>query len=129
MSAAPEEPLQRLPLLVGACFGLVSFSVSIIVGLQSTNSAMTILLRAIFALLICYMVGYVLGHLARFVLEGPAADPETAETAEVAGVEQEALQRQEGENVAQDTVETAPGALQSDQGSQVETKDAAIQAV
>ncbi|MBC23886.1 MAG: hypothetical protein CMJ32_08245 [Phycisphaerae bacterium] len=129
MSVDQGDPLQRLPLLVGACFGLVSFSVSIIVGLQSTNPAMTILLRALFALLICYTVGYVLGHLARFVLAGSSVESEAVGEDDVAGADQGVMQGQGGENVALDTAEAAPGAIQSDQGSQVETKDATIQAV
>ena len=128
MSQGSSDSLQRLPLIVGACFGLVSFSVSIIVGLQASNPAMTILLRGLFALLVCYSIGYVLGHLARFVLAS-SNDVEPANKEQLTEIETVLENEDRVENVAQDTPGVASEALQSDQDSQAETKDVSIQAV
>lgn len=55
--------------VLAACFALCAFAVAVIAGLASGNEALTILLRAVASLVICYPVGMLVGSVCERVLE------------------------------------------------------------
>ena len=59
--------------LCGAALGLLAFSVALIAGLAAGNPSEVVLLRAIWALLICCAVGLVTGWIAGRVLDEHAS--------------------------------------------------------
>lgn len=58
---------------IGACMGLVGFTVSVIAGMQADNDFSTVMFRALVASFGCYVVGYVVGMMASFVATEHAA--------------------------------------------------------
>ncbi|MCL4209835.1 MAG: hypothetical protein HRU76_10630 [Phycisphaeraceae bacterium] len=55
--------------VLAACFALCAFAVAVVAGLASGNEAMTILLRAVVALMLCYPVGLLVGSVCERVVE------------------------------------------------------------
>ncbi len=47
--------------VIAGCFSLCAFSIAVITGLAAENGALTILLRAILAMFVCYVVGLIIG--------------------------------------------------------------------
>lgn len=71
--------------IIAGCFSLCGFSVSLLMGVAAANSAVTILTRAIFAMLICYVIGRLIGAICQRVVEealevDDAAADQSAET-------------------------------------------------
>ncbi len=65
---------------IAGCFALAAFSVAVIAGLASENSAASILMRALFAMVVCYPVGLLVGFVCRHVIEQHLDEsPETSE--------------------------------------------------
>ena len=54
---------------IAGCFALAAFSVAVIAGLASDNTAASILMRALFAMVVCYPVGLLVGFVCRHVIE------------------------------------------------------------
>ncbi len=54
--------------VIGACVALAAFVVAILAGLASGNSAASILLRALIAMLVCYPVGLLVGMACQRVI-------------------------------------------------------------
>jgi len=66
---------------IAGCFALAAFSVAVIAGLASDNTAASILTRALFAMVACYPVGLLVGFVCRHVIEHHLEEPpETEET-------------------------------------------------
>lgn len=60
--------------LIGASFALTGFSVAVVAGLMSGNPAVTILTRALVALVVCRLLGAFLGYVGdRITQEATAA--------------------------------------------------------
>jgi hypothetical protein len=66
--------------VIATCFALVSFAAAIVVGVGAGNSALTILFRATFVLIVCWFIGLaagavaqwaILGHIKRYKLQHP----------------------------------------------------------
>jgi hypothetical protein len=55
--------------VIGGCFALAAFGVAVIAGLVSGNEALTILIRALLTLLVCYPVGWCAGLICQKVLD------------------------------------------------------------
>lgn len=55
---------------IGALFALAAFVVAIIAGLYSWNSAGTILLRGVGAMIVCYPIGLLVGVISQWVIAG-----------------------------------------------------------
>ncbi len=69
---------------IAGCFALAAFSVAVIAGLASDNTAASILTRALFAMVACYPVGLLVGFVCRHVIEQHLGErPETEETGTV----------------------------------------------
>ena len=62
--------------VVAGCFALAAFAVAIVAGLAADNPALTILVRAILALAVCYPVGLCIGHLCQRTIESPPPNAE-----------------------------------------------------
>ncbi len=69
--------------VIATIFALVSFAAALIVGQHAGNPLPTILLRAILVMLVCYMIGRVIGavaqssiksHIERYRAEHPIPD-------------------------------------------------------
>lgn len=56
--------MNQLSKLFGSVFGLSAFSVAVIAGISSGNGASQVLLNAIVCMMICYVVGTMLGMIA-----------------------------------------------------------------
>ncbi len=54
---------------IAGCFALSAFVVSIISGLAAQNGAVTILFRAVLALVICYPLGLLVGAVCHRVID------------------------------------------------------------
>jgi tetrahydromethanopterin S-methyltransferase subunit C len=54
---------------IASVFALAAFAVAIVAGLASGNPTSSILLRAIIAMLACYPVGLVVGHITQRVIQ------------------------------------------------------------
>ena len=54
---------------IAGCFSLAAFAVAVIAGLAAGNTATSILVRALIAMLVCYPVGLLIGLVCRRVLE------------------------------------------------------------
>ena len=61
---------------IAGCFALAAFSVAVIAGLASDNTAASILTRALFAMVVCYPVGLLVGFVCRHVIEQQLDEPE-----------------------------------------------------
>jgi len=51
--------------IIATCFALAAFAAATAVGLAAGNSTMTILTRAMVALVVCWFVGRIVGHFAQ----------------------------------------------------------------
>jgi len=51
--------------VIATCFALTSFAAALIVGIMAENPLLTILLRALFTMIVCYMIGLVIGSIAQ----------------------------------------------------------------
>ncbi len=60
---------------IAGCFALAAFSVAVIAGLASDNTAASILTRALFAMVACYPVGLLVGFVCRHVIEQHLGEP------------------------------------------------------
>ena len=49
---------------IAGCFALAAFTVAIIAGLAAANPAVSVLSRAIVAMLVCYPIGLMVGMIA-----------------------------------------------------------------
>ncbi len=61
----------------GASLGLLAFTITMVAGLVSQNSATTTLSRSIFALFLFFMIGLVVGAAADIVIRDYAQKKET----------------------------------------------------
>ncbi len=55
--------------VIATCFALTSFAAALIVGLMAANPLLTILLRALFTMIVCYVIGLVIGMVAQSVVQ------------------------------------------------------------
>ncbi len=60
--------------VIAACFSLAAFAVAILAGLVSGNGAMSILVRAVLAMIVCYPVGLIIGLVCQRVVDHQVAD-------------------------------------------------------
>ncbi len=76
---------------IAGCFALAAFAVAILAGIAGGNTAISILFRAVIAMLICYPVGLIIGlicqqviadHVARRAEKTPVQSNKNAEEAE-----------------------------------------------
>ncbi len=79
---------------IAGCFALAAFAVAVVAGLASGNTATSILLRALLAMIACYPLGLVIGVVCQHVIEQHAL--ESAGTPEA---EQNAENAEEAEDV------------------------------
>ena len=54
--------------MIASCFSLVSFAAAIVVGMHAGNSAATVIFRAIFVMIFCWFIGYVVGVVAQWAV-------------------------------------------------------------
>ena len=87
---------------IAGCFTLAAFSVAVIAGLASDNTAASILTRALFAMLACYPVGLLVGFVCRHVIEQHLG--EQSETEETDTVSEPAQQSAETAEKAEDVI-------------------------
>ncbi len=87
---------------IAGCFALAAFSVAVIAGLASDNTAATILTRALFAMVACYPVGLLVGFVCRRVIEQHLVEP--PETQETGSVSEPARQSAESAEKAEDVI-------------------------
>lgn len=76
--------------LTGACCGLLAFSIAIARGLSVQNAATTILGRAIFAMVLFFALGSILGWVAQRVVQEHVSLKEEEELAPYREVEESA---------------------------------------
>ena len=67
--------------VIAACFALSAFLVAILAGLAAANPALTVLARALIAMVLCYPAGLVVGLICELVV----STPRKAETTETPG--------------------------------------------
>lgn len=51
--------------VIATCFALTSFAAALIVGIMAENPLQTILLRALFTMIVCYVIGLIIGLVAQ----------------------------------------------------------------
>ena len=54
--------------MIATCFALVSFAAAIVVGVGAGNTTQTILLRAMGIMLVCWVIGRVVGAVAQWAI-------------------------------------------------------------
>lgn len=54
---------------IAGCFALAAFSVAVMAGLAGGNTATSILMRALFAMAVCYPLGLLVGFACRHAIE------------------------------------------------------------
>lgn len=54
--------------VIATCFALTSFAGALFVGLAADNPLQTILLRALFTMVVCYAIGLVIGSVAEHAI-------------------------------------------------------------
>ena len=59
--------------VIAACFSLAAFAVAILAGLVSGNGAISILVRAVLAMIVCYPVGLIIGLVCQRVVDDQMA--------------------------------------------------------
>lgn len=76
--------------VIAACFALVSFAAAAMVGAVAGNSATTVLGRALIIMILCWLIGRVIGavaeqvvdrHIERYKQEHPVPEAERAPAA------------------------------------------------
>ena len=87
---------------IAGCFALAAFSVAVIAGLASDNTAASILMRALFAMVACYPVGLLVGFVCRHVIEQHLG--EQSKTEETGTVSEPAQQSAETAEKAEDVI-------------------------
>ncbi|MCZ6836934.1 MAG: hypothetical protein O7G85_14250 [Planctomycetota bacterium] len=55
--------------VIAGCFGLAAFGIALVTGLASENPATIILTRAIFAMVVCYPIGWIVGLLCQRIID------------------------------------------------------------
>ncbi|MEM9915310.1 MAG: hypothetical protein AAF911_10135 [Planctomycetota bacterium] len=55
--------------VIATCFALISFAAALIVGILAENPLQTILLRALFTMIVCYTIGLVIGMIAQSTVQ------------------------------------------------------------
>lgn len=55
--------------LIASCFALIAFAAATLVGLAAQNSAWTVLYRALIAMGVCWVVGFIVGLVAQRVVD------------------------------------------------------------
>lgn len=55
--------------VIATCFALTSFAAALIVGMMAENPLLTILLRALFTMIVCYAIGLIIGVVAQGVVQ------------------------------------------------------------
>ncbi|MFO0860165.1 MAG: hypothetical protein U0570_06375 [Phycisphaerales bacterium] len=58
----------RAPKVIGATLGCSAFAIACIAGLASYNPSTLVLQRALAALFLCYIVGYILGSIGELIV-------------------------------------------------------------
>jgi hypothetical protein len=82
---------------IAGCLALAAFAVAVLAGLAGGNTANSILLRALVAMVACYPVGLLIGLVCQHVIEqhvARMADPEAG-----AGAEQKDQSAEEARDV------------------------------
>ncbi len=59
---------------IAGCFALAAFSVAVVAGLAGGNTAASILVRALIAMIACYPLGMLVGVVCRHVIEQHLAE-------------------------------------------------------
>lgn len=89
---------------IAGCFSLAAFSVALIAGLAGGNTATSILMRALFAMVACYPLGLLVGYACRHVVEQHLADQPSAGSGDTDGVVTPAVQSAESAESAEDVI-------------------------
>ena len=55
--------------IIATCFAFVAFATALVCGLTAGNPTGTIITRAIVAMVVCYIVGFILGTLGRHAIQ------------------------------------------------------------
>ena len=88
---------------IAGCFALAAFTVAVLAGLAGGNSSMSILLRALIAMIACYPVGLLTGLVCQHIIEQHVRESGAATgqpgDAHRAAVAQNAENLEEGEEV------------------------------
>ena len=85
-----------VPKLVAGCCGLAAFAIAIIAGLAADNAVDTIASRALLSLVICFVMGGVIGMVAESAIREatePIADALSPEPARPAAPEGEHVEK------------------------------------
>jgi hypothetical protein len=64
---------------IAAIFGLIAFAMCLLEGLRAENSFATVVLRALLALGVVFVIGLILGGMAELMLKENLAQAEKAE--------------------------------------------------
>ncbi len=82
---------------IAGCFALAAFSVALMAGLAVGNTATSILIRALFAMVACYPLGLLVGLVCRHIIEqnGAGSRSETDTAAGPAEQSAESAEREE----------------------------------
>ncbi len=87
---------------IAGCFALAAFTVAVLAGLAGGNTASSILLRALVAMVACYPLGLVIGVLCQHVIEQHVKTPtenEGGAGGDLSPPEQNAENAEEAEDV------------------------------
>ena len=87
---------------IAGCFALAAFTVAVLAGLAGGNTATSILLRALVAMVACYPLGLVIGVVCQHVIEQHAKTPAKTEVGaggDLSPAEQNAENAEEAEDV------------------------------
>ena len=87
---------------VAGCFAMAAFTVAVVAGLAGGNTAISILGRALVAMIICYGLGLLVGLVCRQVIQQHVRNPTDAQDEQEAAVR--AGQSVESEEDADDVV-------------------------
>ncbi len=89
---------------VAGCFALAAFTVAVVAGLAGGNTAISILGRALVAMIVCYPLGMLVGMVCRQVIQQDLRKPmdeqdEQDEQKAAVGAEQSAESEEDAEDV------------------------------
>lgn len=87
---------------IAGCFAMAAFAVAVLAGLAGGNTASSILLRALVAMVACYPLGLVIGVVCQHVIEQhpkTPAKPEVGAGGDLSPAEQNAESAEEAEDV------------------------------
>ncbi|MCU0688372.1 MAG: hypothetical protein MUE97_01320 [Phycisphaerales bacterium] len=89
---------------IASCMGLAGFVIAMVVGMFAHVPLETAILRGVLAMLVCWPVGYIVGHISSSVVNqalikrAEAAKATTREAAKKAREEAERLRRESGDS-------------------------------